>query len=353
MVVHQDQRGRGQFQRALDHLARIDRGVIDGAGLLHLVGDELVALVEEQQAKLLLLGERHAGAAIVDHLVPGRQRVTAVDPALGDAMRRRREQLELVDRGFANAVHLAQARHRCMHDLGKRAKNLDQRLRQRLGVTPRQRRKQRHLQQLVVAERVCSGAVEALAQPFAMAEIVRRFFGLALVVVGLGGHRPPALPRAIVFATVNCGGKSASRQPANANVSRRDHPICFSPCRSDSVKISTPVAVTPTECSNCADSERSRVTAVQPSERIFTCGLPRLIIGSIVKNMPGLSCTPSPGRPIWMMFGSSWNMRPRPWPQKSRTTLMACGSTKLWMAWPMSPVVAPGFTAAMPRIIAS
>src|SRR5215472_5392736 len=37
VVVHQDQRGRRQFQRALDHLARVDRGVIDGADLLHLV----------------------------------------------------------------------------------------------------------------------------------------------------------------------------------------------------------------------------------------------------------------------------------------------------------------------------
>ena len=36
------------------------------------------------------------------------------------------------------------------------------------------------------------------------------------------------------------------------------------------VKISHPVSVTPTVCSNCADSDRSRVTAVQPSERIFT-----------------------------------------------------------------------------------
>src|SRR5258708_9484319 len=80
----------------------------------------------------------------------------------------------------------------------------------------------------------------------------------------------------------------------------------------ESVKISTPSLVTPTECSNCAESERSRVTAVQPSERILTCGLPRLIIGSIVKNMPALSVTPSPGRPTWMIFGSSWNIRPRP-----------------------------------------
>src|SRR3979409_2372057 len=73
----------------------------------------------------------------------------------------------------------------------------------------------------------------------------------------------------------------------------------FSAWRCDSVKISTPLPVTPTECSNCADSERSRVTAVQPSDRILTCGLPRLIIGSLVKKMPGFKGTPSPGRPTW------------------------------------------------------
>src|SRR5258708_4494854 len=72
----------------------------------------------------------------------------------------------------------------------------------------------------------------------------------------------------------------------------------FSLWRGDTGKIPTPSALTPTECSNCADSERSRVTAVQPSDRIFTCGLPRLIIGSMVKNMPGFSVTPSPGRPM-------------------------------------------------------
>ena len=53
MVVYQDQRGRRQFQRALDHFARIDRRVVDGADLLQFVGDELVALVEEQHAELL------------------------------------------------------------------------------------------------------------------------------------------------------------------------------------------------------------------------------------------------------------------------------------------------------------
>jgi hypothetical protein len=61
------------------------------------------------------------------------------------------------------------------------------------------------------------------------------------------------------------------------------------------VKISQPVSVIPIECSNCAESDRSRVTAVQPSSSSFTCDLPRLIIGSIVKNMPGLQFRPGPG----------------------------------------------------------
>jgi hypothetical protein len=44
--------------------------VCDGAGLLHLIGDDLVALVEEEDAELLLVLESHRGAAIVDHGLP-------------------------------------------------------------------------------------------------------------------------------------------------------------------------------------------------------------------------------------------------------------------------------------------
>ena len=53
MVVHQDQRRGVQLQRALHHLARIDRRMIDGAALLRLVGDQHVLAVEEQDAELL------------------------------------------------------------------------------------------------------------------------------------------------------------------------------------------------------------------------------------------------------------------------------------------------------------
>jgi hypothetical protein len=55
---------------ALDHLARIDRGVIDSAGLLYFVGDERIALVEKQHPELLAIGKTLRGAAIVEHARP-------------------------------------------------------------------------------------------------------------------------------------------------------------------------------------------------------------------------------------------------------------------------------------------
>ena len=70
MVVHQHDGGGREFERPLDHLARIDRRVVHGASLLHLVGDQRVALVEEQHAEQFLVLERHCGAAIVEHVRP-------------------------------------------------------------------------------------------------------------------------------------------------------------------------------------------------------------------------------------------------------------------------------------------
>src|SRR5262249_47012013 len=70
MIVHQDDGAGRQFERALDHLARIDRRVIDGAGLLHFIGDELIALIEKQYSELLAVGEALSGAAIVEHARP-------------------------------------------------------------------------------------------------------------------------------------------------------------------------------------------------------------------------------------------------------------------------------------------
>ena len=77
MVVHEDDGGRGKLERAADHLARIDRRVVDRAGLLHLVGEELVLLVEEEDAELLALLVGHGGAAIVEKRRPGGEHACA------------------------------------------------------------------------------------------------------------------------------------------------------------------------------------------------------------------------------------------------------------------------------------
>src|SRR5690606_14401122 len=70
------------------------------------------------------------------------------------------------------------------------------------------------------------------------------------------------------------------------------------------VRISTPSSVTATVCSHCADNLRSLVTTVQPSGRTRVWRAPSLIIGSMVKVMPGFSTTPCPGRPYCSTFGS-------------------------------------------------
>lgn len=55
------------------------------------------------------------------------------------------------------------------------------------------------------------------------------------------------------------------------------------------VSISTPVSVMRTVCSNCAALPPSRVTTVQSSDHSSQSGLPSVIIGSIVKIIPGRS----------------------------------------------------------------
>ena len=52
MVVDHDHRAGAQLQGAFDHLARINRGVIDGPALLNLVGNKFVAVIEEQDPEL-------------------------------------------------------------------------------------------------------------------------------------------------------------------------------------------------------------------------------------------------------------------------------------------------------------
>jgi len=70
MIVHQDQRRSLELERALDHLAGIDRGVVDRPALLLLVLDQRILAVEEEDVKPLDLAMRDVRGAIINELVP-------------------------------------------------------------------------------------------------------------------------------------------------------------------------------------------------------------------------------------------------------------------------------------------
>src|SRR5437588_911802 len=109
-----------------------------------------------------------------------------------------------------------------------------------------------------------------------------------------------------------------------------------------------PSSPTATVCSKCADGLWSRVRTVHPSASMTTSEVPMLTIGSIASVIPRRSTTPLPGLPKFGICGSSWSLRPIPWPANSRTTENPCCSTYRWIAAPTSPRRPSGRIARMP-----
>src|SRR5258705_9657239 len=102
-----------------------------------------------------------------------------------------------------DSIDFPQARLRRMNDFRERTEFLDQRLGQRLDVAARAGAEQHHLQQLVIAQGVGSGAMKAIAQPLPMAVIMRFFGGLIVWFAAFRGHRRN-MPCRSVFAISNC-----------------------------------------------------------------------------------------------------------------------------------------------------
>ncbi len=99
--MRKDEGARAQFQRAAHDLARVDGRVVDRADALHLVGDQGVALVQEENAKFFAVGIGHGGAAIVGHRREGREHGALFQRAARKAAGGRLDDLQLGDRGFA------------------------------------------------------------------------------------------------------------------------------------------------------------------------------------------------------------------------------------------------------------
>jgi hypothetical protein len=112
VIVDEDHGCGRKLERPFDDLARIDRRVIDRTGLLHFVGNQLVALVEKKDAELFPLGEGLGTAAIVEHGRPGRECRPFFHFAAQQPTRRRLHDLDFGDAGLAEAFDFGKARDR-------------------------------------------------------------------------------------------------------------------------------------------------------------------------------------------------------------------------------------------------
>ena len=165
VVVHQDQPHRVQFQRPPNHLARIDRRVVDGAAALRLVGLQPVAAVQEQHADLLDRLARQDGGQIADQRVPVGQHRPVQHLRPRQAQRGGLHQLQRRGTRLAEPLDAAQIGHRGGDRARVAAEARHQHPGNRLGVAPGQGEEQHHLQHFVVRQRVGAGGQQPLAKP--------------------------------------------------------------------------------------------------------------------------------------------------------------------------------------------
>ena len=174
MVVDQHDGRSAQLERALDDLAGVDGRMVYGAFLLNLVGNQLVLLVEEEDAELFVVAEGHGGAHIVEDGVPGAEHRTVQHLAAHQPHGGGMDDLDFGGHGLAHAVHFHQALWLGAQHLGEGAEAGEQLLGDGLGVAAPDGAKQQHLEKLVIRHGIGAGLAEAFLQPFAMPQEVRQ-----------------------------------------------------------------------------------------------------------------------------------------------------------------------------------
>ncbi len=142
--------------------------MVDRAARLLFIGDQRIAPVKKQHPKMLGIAVRHRGVAIIEQSVPGRDHIAADHPGAGKALGGGLDDLELLHHRFADARNLAQPLGRCRHHAVEIAEPVEQRVRQRLHVLPRDRPEQHQLKQFVIRHRAGTAGHEPGAQSLAM-----------------------------------------------------------------------------------------------------------------------------------------------------------------------------------------
>ena len=136
--------------------------MVNRAARLRLVRHQPVAVIQEQHSELLdLLAGQHC-------VQIGHQPVPVVQHRAIEHLRPRQPQCPRLDQlqrrhaGFAQPLHPAQILHRGRDRTGKTTEAIQQQPGDRLGVAPRQRQEQDHLQHLVIRQRVRPGRQQPL-----------------------------------------------------------------------------------------------------------------------------------------------------------------------------------------------
>lgn len=194
--------------------------MVDRSLLLHLVGDQRVALVEEKDAELLLRLMRHRCVAIVDHGAPGGQNLLVAQFAPEHAVAGGGDELEIERNGLSDAFDFLKEVQGSAEDGRKRAEAVEQRLGDRLGVAAGDEAEEDELEDFVIRQRRIPVFAVAGSQAIPMAVIVRigcrRRRGCGAVAGPLLRENPRS----------SAASKSSSGSPGGIFVTRRPRREC-------------------------------------------------------------------------------------------------------------------------------
>lgn len=172
MIVNEDQRGGPDVQRLADHLARVNRRLVNRTVTDVMIQHQPVLRVEIEHPHPFHRKMRHVDGQIIEQRLPTAQHGFLCNFAARHAPRGQRHDLERGRARLAHAVDIAQRAGIGVQDGGKRAETFQQRLGDRFGIAPRLRGKQQIFQDLVVRQGFCPAIQQPLAQTRAMARAI-------------------------------------------------------------------------------------------------------------------------------------------------------------------------------------
>lgn len=164
MIMDEDERGRAEIDRAADHLARIDRGLIDRTVGHMIIADQHVAGIEVEHPHPLYLQICHVGAKIVEQCLPAGEDRLLLHRGAQQAQGRRLRDLQGRDAGVAHSGKAGERVPVGAEHAADSPEIVEQRLGKRFGVAARYRKRQQIFDQLMIEQRLGAALGQAPTQ---------------------------------------------------------------------------------------------------------------------------------------------------------------------------------------------